>query len=388
LWQQAAYLERHLEWDLRGNHLLRDLVGLAWAGRFFSGADAERWLTRVASLVPEQIAEQVLPDGGHFERSATYHLHVMEDLLSLALLLEPGEAAEESTLAWARMAECLAWLRHPDGHVPLFNDGGMHAQCEPTRMLALGELLGLNVDPGQRTGGKLFPDTGLVVWHGEPWDVFFDVGRIGADHVPGHGHADTLTVECSFRGRRVFVDPGSFAYDDDAKRRHDRSTVAHNTICIDGANSSEVWHTFRVGRRARPEGVRAEFSSDGFRASASHTGYRHLPGRPVHRRRVEWRRGEALVLVDALEGRGDHHVDGGFLVDPAWQVAAHDRGWTLSSEGRRLRVRVRGEGLEPRLDVEPAVYHPDYGVKVATRRLTWRARGAVRGLVRTEIDEG
>jgi hypothetical protein len=36
LWQQAAYLHDHLEWDLRGNHLLRDLVGLAWAGRFFA----------------------------------------------------------------------------------------------------------------------------------------------------------------------------------------------------------------------------------------------------------------------------------------------------------------------------------------------------------------
>jgi len=388
LWQQAAYLERHIEWDLRGNHLLRDLVGLAWAGRFFAGADAERWLARSATLVPEQIAEQVLPDGGHFERSATYHLHVMEDLLSLALLLESDGAVEELKSAWARMAEWLAWVRHPDGFVPLFNDGGMHALCEPARMLALGSRLGLEIDPGPRSGGKLFHDTGLVVWHGEPWDVFFDVGPIGADHVPGHGHADSLTVECSFRGQRVFVDPGTFAYDDDAVRRHDRSTAPHNTVCIDGANSSEVWHIFRVGRRARPEDVHAEFSSDGFRARAAHTGYRHLPGRPVHRRRVEWRRGDALVLVDTLEGRGDHHVYGGLLVDPAWQVASHDRGWTLSCDGRRLDVRVQGEGFEPRLEVEPAVYHPDYGVEVATRRLAWRGRGAVPGRVRTEIDEG
>ena len=43
LWQQAAWLHRHLEWDLRGNHLLRDLVGLAWAGRFFDDPTAARW---------------------------------------------------------------------------------------------------------------------------------------------------------------------------------------------------------------------------------------------------------------------------------------------------------------------------------------------------------
>ena len=40
LWQQASWLAGHLEWDLRANHLMRDLAGLATAGRFFAGADA------------------------------------------------------------------------------------------------------------------------------------------------------------------------------------------------------------------------------------------------------------------------------------------------------------------------------------------------------------
>ncbi len=37
LWQQAQYLARNVEWDLRGNHVVRDAVGLAFAGRFFDG---------------------------------------------------------------------------------------------------------------------------------------------------------------------------------------------------------------------------------------------------------------------------------------------------------------------------------------------------------------
>ncbi len=40
LWRQAEYLARNIEWDLRGNHLVRDAVGLAFAGRFFDGPDA------------------------------------------------------------------------------------------------------------------------------------------------------------------------------------------------------------------------------------------------------------------------------------------------------------------------------------------------------------
>jgi len=158
LWRQAAYLHDHLEWDLRGNHLLRDLVGLAWAGRFFDGGQAARWSERAAALVLTQLAEQVLPDGAHFERSPTYHLHVMEDVLSLALLLEVPEIVEELSAVWLRMAGYLRWLRHPDGRVPLLNDGGMHSLCEPARMLDLGRHLGLELDTSMPEGGILFPD--------------------------------------------------------------------------------------------------------------------------------------------------------------------------------------------------------------------------------------
>lgn len=383
--RQAAYLHEHLEWDLRGNHLLRDLVGLAWAGRFFGGRAGERWSATARARVSEQLAEQVSGDGSHFERSPTYHIHVMEDVLSLAILLEEAEVVEELKSAWSRMADYLVWLRHPDGLVPLLNDGGMHALCEPERMLALGGRLGLEIDPSPPTGGKHFPDAGLVVWHADRWSVFFDVGEIGADHVPGHGHADTLTLECSFRGHRLFVDPGTFGYDDDEQRRYDRSTAAHNTVCIDGADSSEVWHIFRVGRRARPTDVHAEFSGHGFDATAAHTGYTHLPGRPIHRRRAAATADGVLKVVDTLEGRGLHRVAGGLLLDPAWTAEPDASGWLLAGHGQRLRVRVQGGQSRPSLSLARAPYHPDYGVEVMTQRLVWECEGTFPIEVRTEI---
>src|SRR5207248_645434 len=129
---------------------------------------------------------------------------------------------------WQTLAEYLAWLRHPDGDIPLFNDAALHAACEPAQMLELGKHLGVWVDPAPRSGGRAFPQTGLLVWHGDPWTVFFDVGPVGPDYQPGHAHADTLGLECSYRGRRLFVDPGTHGYDHDQRRRHDRSTAAHN----------------------------------------------------------------------------------------------------------------------------------------------------------------
>jgi len=386
-WRQAAYLHDHLEWDLRGNHLLRDLVGLAWAGRLFGGEQGRRWLHTASTRIRGQIEEQVLPDGAHFERSPMYHIHVMEDVLSLALLLEDRPAVELLQETWRRMAEYLRWVRHPDGLCPLLNDGGLHAACDPQRMLELAGSLGLTPDPARPRGGRLFGDAGLVVWHSDPWSVFFDVGPIGADHVPGHGHADSLTLECSYRGRRLVVDPGTHGYDDDDRRRYDRSTAAHNTVSIDDADSSEIWHIFRVGRRARPAEVRTTFGDRSFEASATHTGFDHLPGRPAHRRHVAVAEDGGLVITDTLTGNGRHRASGGLLLDPLWSAEPHEDGWILARAGLRLRARVRGSGPSPQLELGRSPYHPDYGVELTSQRLSWSYEGPFPAEVRTEVRE-
>src|SRR5262249_7535899 len=152
-----------------------------------------------------------------------------------------------------RMAEFASWMRHPDGTLPLFNDAAQHAVCEPEAMLALveqhctpfsrdsqsaeGSAL-WSAQPGphaphsaplrKASGSRLnglrhFANTGVVVWHDEPWSVFWDVGDVGPGYQPGHAHADTLTFECSFQGCRLIVDSGTHSYDADAVRKYDRS---------------------------------------------------------------------------------------------------------------------------------------------------------------------
>ncbi len=372
---QAAYLDSHLEWDLRANHLLRDALGLAWAGRFFEGREARRWLRRATRLAVDQAEEQVLRDGGHFERSPTYHIQVMEDLLSLAFLVEDPAACAALGWTWRRMGDWLAWVRHPDGDVPLLNDGGLGSH-DPGRMLELGRYLGGSIGGSPRQGGRYFPDTGLVAWHGRPWTLFFDVGPVGPDYQPGHGHADTLTVECSYRGRRLFVDPGTYAYDPDPRRRYDRSTRAHNTVAVDGQDSSEVWHVFRVGRRARPLGVCVEIATGSMTAIASHTGYDHLPGRPRHERRVIVQDGGEFLAIDHATGGGHHRLEGGFLLSPEWGAAATGQGWLLTCGADRVRLRLQGpDGLA--LFDERRPYHPGYGREMETTRLGWRFEGCL-----------
>ncbi len=376
LWEQASYLRDHLEWDLRANHLLRDAVGLAWAGRFFTGERPAEWLRTATKLAVEQAAEQVLPDGGHFERSPMYHLHVMEDLLSLALLVEDPNAKARLRDTWRRMGEYASWVRHPDGQIPLFNDAALNGAAEPGYLLHLGQTQGIEVDAGPRRGGHYFPETGLAVWHGDPWSVFFDAGPVGPDYQPGHAHADTLSIECSYRGRRLIVDPGTIRYDHDTARQYDRSTAAHNTVEIDGTDSSEVWHIFRVGRRGYPTDVKVEFSNGGMIATAAHTGYKHLPGRPRHTRRITIGLGGRLTIEDSVDGRRSHTINGGYLLAPGWEATPAGNGWTLRNGSDAVQVRVHGPA-SLNLSIEPRPYHPEFGMEVITNRLNWQYDGPV-----------
>jgi uncharacterized heparinase superfamily protein len=375
LFTQAAWLESNIEWDLRANHLLRDAVGLVWAGRFFEGPRAARWLREGTRIALEQTREQVLPDGGHFERSPMYHVEVMEDFLNLSFLMEDMGASLRMEHIWNKMARFLVWVRHPDGQVPLLNDGGFNGAATPEAMLRLGNRhFAPALDDRLPEWGRFFPQFGLVTWHDRRWSLFFDVGEVGVDYQPGHAHADTLSIEASFAGRRLFVDPGTFSYDNDPRRHADRSTASHNTISIDQTNSSEVWHIFRVGRRARPEQINVKLDKDHFTATAAHNGYRRLTGLVTPKRKVSISPEGILSIQDQIDGRGKHQIEGGLLLGPDFKAEPQDSGWLVTDGENHLAVDFITDAPEAwQLSIEPAVYHPEYGLELETVRLCYKA---------------
>ena len=362
LWEQAEFLCRHVEWDLRANHLLRDAVGLACAGRFFAEPQAARWLRCAASITAAQVKEQILADGGHFERSPMYHAQIMEDLRTLRSLLADPALQASMDDALQRMTDWLAWMSHPDGRFALLNDGAWNGVDVPP--------------PAANSGGRHLADSGIVAWHGRRWTVFFDVGELGPVYQPGHGHADTLSVECSVDGHRLFVDPGTYHYDSDKRRAYDRSTAAHNTVVVDGQDSSEVWDIFRVGRRAHVRNAEAKFGSDFFEACGTHNGYRHLSDRPTHTRRLRLSPGNQLLIEDFIGGAGTHSLSGGLLLDPAWSAQGVENGWRLAGLGISLVVTVTADA-NIRLRTESRTVHPEFGAELPTLRLSWSADAAL-----------
>ena len=98
-----------------------------------------------------------------------------------------------------------------------------------------------------------------------------DAGPIGPNYQPGHAHADSLQILLNYKGKAILVDTGTSTYNKSKRRQLERSTVSHNTVTIDGKNSSAVWGGFRVGKRAQvrileetPHGIRAAHKGYGY----------------------------------------------------------------------------------------------------------------------------
>jgi uncharacterized heparinase superfamily protein len=375
--RQAWWLEGTLEHELGANHLLKNAFALAWAGRVLRSRRAATWRSKGDRLLRRELSSQLLADGFHEERCPGYHAVLVEDLLRFhALLSATGES--ESALGrqvafdLARAAGALASVLHQDGDIPLFNDAAIGQALPGAELVRRAEaVLGPAAVRRDAAGAVA---AGFHRLEGGGATVIVDLGEAGSPANPGHVHADSLSFELSAWGRRVIVDAGTFDYEPSEERRFARSTAAHNTVEIDGQDSSEVWGVFRVGRMARPRDVRRAVEGGAVSVSAAHDGYRHLPGAPVHRRTLGWS-GGAWCVEDVVDGAGSHRAVGRLRLHHDLDVSLDGSGGIVAScaEGE---ARIRPEAGTT-LGVEEGVWFPSFGIKRACRVATMRADGTL-----------
>jgi uncharacterized heparinase superfamily protein len=380
---QTRFLVHRLEWHLLGNHLFVNAKALVIAGHFFDGPEAEGWRERGWRILRAQIPEQILDDGGQFERSPMYHALAVEDMLDLlnALRAYSGvTAAEDERLVASRVGGMRAFLRgvcHPDGEVAFFNDSAGGVAPTKAELDGYAARLGL---PACDTGAiasapvECFLSSGFVRIRTGPIDAILDVGPVGPDYLPGHAHADTLSFELSVGGRRVLVNSGTSLYGSGAERLRQRGTAAHNTLTVDGLDSSEVWGGFRVARRAKAR-LHAIEGADGrqIKVRAEHDGYRRLGHTGLHERSWEFSSTGSITVTDRIRSAGE--AESHWHFDPAFEVTIGSGARELIARGNGFVFRFRAEGADWR--VSRSTYHPKFGVSVPNWKATARLEGAV-----------
>jgi uncharacterized heparinase superfamily protein len=317
LWRQLVYVARNVEDDVLGNHVIRNARALALGGAAFGDLEL---LDQAVALLERELPEQVLPDGGHYERSPVYHLVVLRDLLEVraatgnSFLDEPVE----------RMRRFASALARPDGMPALFNDG--FTELAPALEL-----------PPAPAGLSVFPETGYAVLRDEELWLAFDCGPPSPPFLPAHAHADALSFQLWLGGRPIVVDPGTYTYEPGPDRDWFRSTRSHSTVSIGGGDQFELWGAFRSGPLPRVHLL----GTNPLQAEVI------WPGGERHRRTIVVER-EAIAVADDVHGGPAESalpIEEPERAEPVEAPLRDDRGWVSERLGERRAVAVlRADG--------------------------------------------
>ena len=334
LWLQLRRLEENVEDDVLGNHVIRNARALVLGGAAF---DEPALTRRGIDLLRRELPEQVLRDGGHYERSPVYHLVVLRDLLEVQAVSPHSWLGE----AIDRMRAFAAGLARPDGEPALFNDGGL----EQAPRLEL---------PEPPPGLVVFEDSGFAVVREGPLWLAFRCGRAAPDFLPAHAHADALSFQLWWRGRPVLADAGTYTYEPGRERDWFRGTAAHSTVKVDGRDQFRLWGAFRSGRL--PE-VKLRFAREGVLEASVRLGRRRR-----HVRRLEWSSGDVLVR-DLVNGIGRHRIESRLVWAPGAaglaEVAVYgegerreERAWISERFGERVETTATTVFTKAKLPAE------------------------------------
>jgi hypothetical protein len=334
LYSQLRLLGKKLEYHLLGNHLLEDAFALYIGASFFND---NRLLAKAEKILLSQLKEQILPDGAHYEQSPMYHCILLDRLLD-CVNIRNTEALAGYACKMLGHLDNIVWS---DGTIPMLNDSANGIAPMPTQIFDYAKRLGLewNPIPMKESGYRKLQDKHI--------EAIVDVGNITATYQPGHTHADTFNYEVRIDGKPFVVDTGISTYNKTERRQLERSTMAHNTVSVDGKDSSEVWGGFRVGRRATVSDVRWKMEEGRGFVEASHDGFAKKCRRRFElsdgRFKVEdWYDGDAVSYIHLVEGADENRIEvkGALSVETKpWQYSLE---YNKFREGKVIEIRFKG----------------------------------------------
>jgi len=298
LYAQYQILLDNLEYHLLANHLLENGFSLLFGAFYFKD---KTLYNKAKEIIITQLEEQILADGAHFELSPMYHQIILDRLLDIINLVQNNHRFEsqEGLLKQmqAKAHKMLNWLNQmtfSNGHSPLLNDSTLG--IGPTTQQLNEYATHLNLFIKNSSNPWPLSESGYRRFNGLNFECIIDIGPIGPTYQPGHAHADTFNFVLNVNNQPFLIDYGISTYETNNQRLIERSTSVHNTVTIKGQNSSEVWSSFRVARRANITLLNENKEKIG----ARHDGYKRISS--YHQRIWSFSK-KRVHITDSIEGK-------------------------------------------------------------------------------------
>lgn len=392
--RQLTHIERHLSYYFSPNtHLLGEALALYVSGRAVPElAASPRREATGRRILSQEIARQVMADGGHCERSAHYHRYTLDFyLLALAVArLTDDPIADTFERACVRLAEAARILADDTGRLPHIgdDDGGTlfpiarRAVDDARDSLAVAAALTGRPDlligeipeeawwllaherfadsmlPLERPAPPVaarssgLPATGYYISRRDGDHLIVDAGPHGYMN-GGHAHADALSLTFTRRGRPLLIDTGTGCYTVDARTRDRfRSTPLHNTLTLNAQSQSIPRGPFHWQHVANGSTRRWHTTRRFDYFAGTHDGYLPL----VHARHVLMLHGDVLVVADCVANHAPaaHGLKAAqpevsaavhWHLDPAWAAAMQPRGAVLQAGGESVELAIAGGAI-------------------------------------------
>src|SRR5258708_381354 len=216
--RQARHLARVATEEMQGAARLQALKGLILAG--IALGVGERRVGRAIADLARELLLQVLPDGGHIERSPAVQLMVLRDIVDVRTALRTAHIVVPDALQMAidRMAPMLRLFRHGDGRLAQFNDTSEEYG-------ALADLLLTRSEVRARPPVSA-PHSGFQRLHSRQTIVIADTGAPPPHGPARHAHAGTPSFEMTVGRERLIVNCGAYRGNNSDWRRAARNTAA------------------------------------------------------------------------------------------------------------------------------------------------------------------
>jgi len=288
LGEDVDRLLHNLEYHLLANHLLENAFALTFAAYYFRN---ERIYNLANALLKRELNKQILKDGAHYELSPMYHQIMLYRLLDVIQIIRQTNWKSETLELFLvdKAKSMLGWLKNmtfSNGDIPYFNDAAKSIAPTSSELFEYAKALSIEI------GSSMLDESGYRKFKHNDVEFICDVCNVIPSYQPGHTHADTFSFILYKYSKPYLVEGGTSTYETNTRRKYERSTRAHNTVEIDNKNSSEVWSSFRMGKRAEVNIIRDSAKV----LSASHNGYRSK----IHSRSWEVTEDGILRLEDSV----------------------------------------------------------------------------------------
>jgi uncharacterized heparinase superfamily protein len=234
----------------------------------------------------------------------------------------------------------------------------------------------------QQPSTSSLASSGYYHWRSDRQWLLMDCGAVCEDTLPAHGHADMLSFEWDVDGERIIVDPGVYEYEAGVRRALDRSVASHNTVQVGELDQAEMIGSFRIGRRSRANCESFHGHEGTLEWIASHDAFAMASVPIRHRRSIVADAShlsivDQLIAIDAVSSREVSKQDveratksslvgtARFLFHDACQLEQQADGSILIVRGMTRIVMVSDAPLR----IVPAEWSPDFGDRIATRRV-------------------